>query len=562
MATASASEALGASLQPQVDQPLRFSRAVTPAPWLEAPSQPFPLWEMGRSSGGVIRMISPVLGETFATLVEPGLYLVQTRRGVLAYTPQGIRGLIPKGHRVVGVLSNGHVLSEVGSAPLESPSIDALIATQTASFAQLDRLLDASADHVVGLRGGELVHSSDRGASFEIVKLPSPASRALVRPDGVILAALTDKTPANTWVIVDAHGKVRPVSRALPGPARYYGWIFADVPRTAYGERAPSEVLTKDAKRFVKVEVPRSLLRADYVSLHPLFLGAPTVSTFTWPADELLVAPTKPTPPPKDGDAKDAVVGGVLGGSWGPDGKAGLGCEGLHCIAKLRSAMPVHIGSRFDARFFDDGLCEGPKNEKCVPGPLLRAPSVGLFDRESETLRLLPTPAACLPESLETMRGLTVMTCYHARYVADGSGMFVLEGPTKKSADAGFNYTMADDGTLVAEVRQDGKVVQAEVRRPLAPAGPEAWRDVARSGAVAYFPLPGGAALVALSNEDGNELTLSVDAPDGKVDLGKVPVTRPVSALRLSGEHLLMTFADDVAPREGLLLASGEVSAP
>lgn len=221
--------------------------------------------------------------------------------------------------------------------------------------------------------------------------------------------------------------------------------------------------------------------------------------------------------------------------------------------------LPRQVGSSVVARFFDDGLCEGPPAGKCKPGPLLRAPTIGIFDRRTGALSFRVTPPSCEPVKLENLRGLVILECEGDRYVANASGSFVNEGPARSAAGS-WEYEMADDGTLLAVRWHEGRFVDAEVRMPVAPTGRAAFRDVSKPDAVSYRVLPGGAVLVARSNAEGDRLGLTLDAPEGVSELAAgIPIERPVRAIVVEGGEIGIVFADGAGPRRAGVTRAGRI---
>jgi hypothetical protein len=519
-------------------------------------------------------MINPILGEPHALVIEPGAIVLDTRAGRLVMTRDGVRGLVPKGLRFVGVIASGEVLAEnADHAPLLAPTVDAFVAGKLTPVAGVERIFDAAGTHVVALRDGKLVRSDDAGKSFIELPVKGSVDRAFVRADGVVLAGITGAAPAATWFTVSSKGQVAQVHRTLRQPMRWGGFIMADFKRNTMDEAESAQVLMRDGRTFARVDLPREVQGAEYISFHPVFLGAPTEKTRAWEGDRLALAPLSPAAKKQRSsgpeeyvtmmEAPDGVTGGVVGGiAGGPGRRSEPLCKGLRCIAKLRPILPDRPGSRVVARFFDDGLCKGPVNGACEKGPLMRAPTIGFFDRGTGILTFRPTPPACEPSELESLRGLVILDCRGDRYASDAAGAFVREGPVDDAMKGSWDYDIAEDGTLLVERVDTGRIVAASVRLPVAPGAGGAWRTVTKPGAVAHAVLAGGAVLIAVSNEAGDRLALSLDAPEGVTELvASVSVTRAVRRIVVKSGYPELAFADDAAPRAARISRGGELIA-
>ncbi|MFO0756542.1 MAG: hypothetical protein U0359_08635 [Byssovorax sp.] len=563
---------------PPPNEPLKIVREATPAPWLERASAPFELWEQSPPAGGIIRMRNPILGDTHAVAIEPGVIILECRVGMLAITRDGVRGLVPKDLRFVGITATGEVYAETSArAPLSAPSVDALVAGKTTPLTTVSRIFDAAGNYVVALQDGALVRSSDAGKTFSPLAVKGTVDRALVRADGVVLASITGASPTTTWFTVSAKGKALPVRRALVKPMRWGGYIFDELSRDGDDEADAKITLTRDGtpESFAHVRFPDEVKGAEFISFHPLFLGAPTENTRSWEGDKLVSAPKKPKAPKANANADRLamilassdmavlgslsgngvpanVIGGVIGTGGGGSRVAGgptLRCQGLKCIGMHRPLLPPRDGSTLVARFFDDGLCKGPVSGSCVPGPLLRPPTIGLFQRDTRALTFQPTPASCEPVSLESMRGLVVLDCKNERWTSDGKGPFAREMTLDPAQQGSFRHATSEDGTMLIEMEHQKEIVGAVVRAPVAPGASGAFRTVTRPGAVAYVVLNGGAVLVAISSDAGDKLTLTIDAPEGKTELvSNVPVARAVRAIRLNEGVPELLYADGKEP--------------
>ncbi|MDI3285766.1 hypothetical protein [Polyangium sp. 15x6] len=260
---------------PDLDAPIRIERAAEAAPWLERESKPFELWEASPAVRGVARMIDPILGAPSADAIEPGAIVLQSRVGRLVITKDGVRGLVPKGIRFVGVVTSGEVFAEdAGHAPLRAASVDDLVAGKLTPAVGIDRLFDAAGQFVVAARGGVLVRSKDGGKTFVDVPMKGSVERAFVRADGVVLAAVADQKPAETWFTLDAKGKVVPVRRAILAPWRWGGFILHELKRNDMGEFVKASVLTRDGPEgttelVAKVPVTRSVRAITVESGYP-----------------------------------------------------------------------------------------------------------------------------------------------------------------------------------------------------------------------------------------------------------------------------------------------------
>ncbi|MDI1481650.1 hypothetical protein [Polyangium sp. y55x31] len=546
---------------PDPDAPIHIERAAEAAPWVERDSKQIELWEASPRVNDVVHPINPILGDLRAKAIEPGAIVLQSRVGQLVITKDGVRGVVPKGVRFVGVVTSGEVFAEnEGHAPFRAASVDDLIAGKQTPVVGIDRVFDAAGMFVVAARGGVLVQSKDGGKTFVDVPMKGSVEHAFVRADGVILAAAAGRKPAETWSTIDAKGKVVPVRRALEAPLRWGGFILHALKRDDFGQVQEASVLTKDGRTFATLSLPEQIQGAEFVSFDPWFLGAEMNSGLPWEGDVLAAAPEKP------GRAKF----GVLGPSGmkeldvpaeDPSEQSGISlvgplrqparpvCEGLRCIHELRGIVPRNPASSLVGRFFDDALCKRLFNKPCEKGPLLRGPTIGIFHWSTRAFLVRPTPEGCEPLSLESLRGLVILDCRKDRFVSDASGVFFREGSVDTPTKGYWGYTMAEDGTLLAQRVESGSIIAAALRLPVAPGAAGAWRNVVRSGGVTYTVLPKGAVLVATSNDAGNELTLTLDAPEGSKELvAKVPVTRPVYAIKVESGYPELHFFDGQRP--------------
>ncbi|MDI1443922.1 hypothetical protein [Polyangium sp. 6x1] len=558
---------------PDPDAPIHIERAAEAAPWLERDSKRFALWEASPRVNGVMHPINPILGDLRAQAIEPGAIVLESRVGQLVITKDGVRGLVPKGVRFVGVVASGEVFAEnENHAPFRAASVDDLIAGKLTPAVGIDRIFDTAGMFVVAARGSVLVQSKDGGKTFVEVPMKGSVDHAFVRADGVILAAAAGRKPAETWSTIDAKGKVEPVRRALEAPLRWGGFILHALKRNDLGQAQQASVLTKDGRTFASLTLPGEIQGAEFVSFDPMFQGAMMNTLLPWEGDVLAAAPEKP------GAAKFGVLG-PSGMKWldvpaeDPSTVSGISlagppsqparpvCKGLRCIQKLRGIVPRNPASSLVGRFFDDALCKRPVNGPCEKGPLLRGPTIGIFHWSTRALLFRPTPEGCDPLSIESLRGLVILDCRKARFVSDASGMFFREGSVDTPTAGYWDYEMAEDGTVLAQHIESGSIIAASVRLPVAPGAAGAWRNVTRSGGVTYIVLPKGAVLVATSNDAGNELTLTLDAPEGIKELvTKAPVTRSVHTIKVESGYPELHFSDPGGPsavrisRKGTLL--------
>ena len=99
---------------------------------------------------------------------------------------------------------------------------------------------------------------------------------------------------------------------------------------------------------------------------------------------------------------------------------------------------------------------------------------------------------------------------------------------------------------MVSTARSDGAT---SVRSGLG-ARPRAWSDLRLRGK--------GAVLVATSNDAGNELALTLDAPEGIKELvAKVPVTRSVHAIKVESGYPELHFSDLRGPSAARISRKG-----
>ncbi|TKD06336.1 hypothetical protein [Polyangium fumosum] len=554
---------------PDPDAPVHIERVGEAAPWLERESKRQELWEVSPRVNGVSHPINPVLGETLARAIEPGAIVLSSRVGQLVMTKDGVRGLVPKGVRFVGVVSSGEVFAEKeGFAPFRAASADDLVAGKLTPVAGIDRVFDAAGVFVVAARGGVLVQSKDGGKTFVDVPMKGAVDRAFVRADGVILAAAASRKPEQTWSTIDAKGNVQPVRRALEAPLRWGGFILHALKRDDQGQPDTASVLTKDGRTFVSLRLPAQIYGAEFISFDPMFQGALMNTVLPWEGDVLAAAPDKPGPakfgvlgpglqgidvPPEDPSEASGIT--YVGNLSRPPKRP---CEGLQCIKDFRRITPIAPPSSLVGRFFDDALCKRLADGRCEQGSLLRGPTIGLADRNTGAFLVRPTPEGCDPLSLTSVRGLVLLDCRSARFVADASGVFLREGKVHAPTKDLWLYEPAEDGTMLALHFDPSATVTAAVRRPVAPGTEGAWRNVTRPGGVTYIVLPQGAVLIATSNEAGNELTLTLDAPEGTQELvAKAPVTRPVHAITVESGDPVLHFSDPQRPHKARISRSG-----
>lgn len=567
-----------ATMAPPVERgPLVLQRAPTPAPWLEPVSEPLPLWDTGSTSAnGVTHMVDPVLRETQLVLAEPNAIVIRTAVGQLIRTRDGYLAMLDREPRIVAVTATGKLVLDARPTQIVRELGPGRVTASTRA-PWSPRVLDASGKRIVADDRGTLVVSDDEGATFVPVRgLPKTApARAWIRSDGVGLVELAG-TGADRFHLFDAARGARKVTRPLRDPGRIGGLIHANAVVSHPDEIDRIDVLASDGRTWNVGPPPAALASAGYVSFHPLFLSAPTSTSARPFAGDLLATIPAPSPPPgaRTGSSARAMARsegygliGLLNASAGAISDPPPPCRGLLCIAENRPPGLRDVGSRLDARFFDDGLCAGAPDATCDDKPFVRPPTVGFFRGADAMLALQRAPADCIPERLFSARGLVVLECKRGRHVADATLRFVAETGRARPDDDLAERHMAEDGTLLLVARREGRPTAAQLRRPVSPGTAGAWRDLRMADApaqtVEVVVLGGGGALLVESNATGDRLTLIVDGLEGRAVVARdVPVSRQVMRVFVEDDQVIVVPLDTDTPKALVVQRDGTLAPP
>ncbi len=560
----------------------------SPAPWLEAPSTPMGKWVFSPASYGVSRAVNPILGDLHIALLESTFAIVDTAVGQLIRTDRGMVGLVPKGHRVIGALTDGTVLSEdTNFAPSLSNSIQDFIEGRRNPITDVSRVFDASGTWVIALKEGGLVRSNDSGKTYKSLNIKDPIEKALIRDDGVAVVRLAGKAPKDAWQVIDPRGAAKSIAVPADKLIRWRTWIMEPPGRTPYNHPAPTNVLTKPGTKLEQNTLDGRVQAAEFTSMGP-FPTTPKLTTQSEPWQNALTTPPKPEKPmrfpriaaptsnvrgrnlvppeemvsrlgvlstaPSEGEVGGVVAFGMVRTDTSPPPP----CVGLACIASKAPILHQGPSANLVAWFFDDAYCNPSTNKKtCEPGAPIKPPTIGFYDRQTREFRLIKTPPSCEPGGLFSIRGLVILECVGRRFVADKNAMWVDEGPfaelspppDKKDSSAFklSEYKVADDGTIARCQGTSGNYFGVYVRAPAPPKDATTWQSASVTNAVLCEPLPGGAVVIGKASKDNLSLTLDI-IENGKTENIASNVQMPGQVLRvlIENSHFLIEFAEDV----------------
>jgi hypothetical protein len=493
--------------------------------------------------------------------------LVDTTAGWMWVSdPHGIFGplAVPPGTVWVGLVGTDDALLAATADGALFRARDPLTATETGAFVPAGALgaaakeWDAAGSVVAASSADGVRVSYDGGKSFVAPRPVDGEVLALfARHDGVVVARARAGDRIVTWVLGGKAGAWQRARFQANEIERVGAWIMSSsnactvvlakdgvswLRPNRYAGMDPSEV---EVKRATGGELP--LLPIEERELRQFAL-----ERRTQPRAEPLPAratPENPAPPlvgsapgvkGDEGPCDEAANGGLglLGGAFG--------CEGVRCL--MEAAGPPPRPTAFSLTVFDDGYCapsDGTKDDwgdsVCREGaPLLRTPTLAVFDGAGRGLRAAPGPAGCGLENTFTVEGLGLLFCRASEgsnvILVDREGVLHPEGRVAATAVAGIG--VSEDGTMVLVPPSADAGWLPWIRRPVAPGTAGAWRPVRVPGVLGVHAVGRGAAVVVTESKgDLHVVDLWIERPDGE------PLSL-VREVRFSGNLLRLDVVD------------------